>query len=128
MPYSLEDINKILSARGLPTLEVYDEGFIDDDGNLQTFLPDNVLVVIGKRPSGQRIGEFAMTPTLHRQLNGQAAPGFFSFIEVNGGANTGSVSMAALGAGKNPKIEITGGVYGGTILFYPRSIVVMKVD
>lgn len=130
LPFSIEEANSIFAARGLPNLKVYDEGYIDENGNFQLYIPDDKVIIVGKRPSGQRIGEFAMCPSLHRQRNGQPAPGFFSFIEVNGGPNAGaaSVSTADLGAGKNPKIEITGGVYGGTLLFYPRSIIVMDVS
>ena len=129
LTFSLDEVNRIMAARGLPNLVAYDEGYIDDDGNFRTFIPDNVVIVVGRRPNGERIGEFAMTPTLHRQVNGLPAPGFFTFIEVNGQVNQGvaNIDLAQLGAGKNPKIEITGGVYGGPILFYPRSIVRMNV-
>jgi hypothetical protein len=113
--YDLEQMNKLQEKRGLPVYELYDEGYIDDDGDYQTFIEDGEVIVVGARPAGQKVGGFAMTPTLHNQRNGMPAPGFFSILEVNGRGNPGvvEVSSADLGAGKNPKIEITGGVYGG---------------
>ncbi len=129
LPYSLEEINKILVARALPTLVSYDEGYIDEDGNNQTFIQDGEIIVVGVRPKGQKVGAWAKTPSLHRELNGNAAPGYFSFLEVNGQPNQGatSVNMTALGMGKNPKIEHTGGVYGGPLLRFARSVVRMYV-
>lgn len=129
LAYSLEELNKIQVARGLPVYEVYDEGFINDDGDFETYIHDGEVIVIGKRPTGQVVGDFSMTPSLHRMKNGMQAPGFFTIIEVNNQSNRGmtEVSLADLGAGKNPKIEITGGVYGGPRLIYPRSVIKMRV-
>ncbi|MGB8508410.1 MAG: major capsid protein, partial [Pyrinomonadaceae bacterium] len=121
LAFSLTQLNTILQDRGLPTLELYDEGYIDEDGDWQNFIEDGEAIVIGKRPVGQVVGDFSMTPSLHRQKNGVPVGGFFTIIEVNGQSNRGmtEVSLADLGAGKNPNIEITGGVYGGTRLLYP---------
>lgn len=123
--YDVTETNKIFAARGLFNLEENDEGYIDENGNFQTWLPDGKLLIIGKRPAGQPIGKWLMTPTLHRQKNGMPAPGMFEIIEVNGMPSTGSVTvnMQQLGQHKNPKIEVTGGVYGGPVLYYPRSII-----
>jgi len=129
LQFSLEDLNKILKKRGLPQIEEYDGGYIDEAGDYQTFIPDGEVVVIGKRPAAQKVMTFAMTPSLHLEKNGQPVPGFFSILEVNGHGNPGvlEVSSAELGAGKNPRLEITGGVYGGPRMPYPRSIVRMRV-
>ena len=129
LPYSVEEMNKILMMRGIPEIMVYDEGYYDEDGNYQLFLTDAEVIVIGKRPGGQMVGDWCATPTLHKSKNGMPAPGYFSIIEVNGNPSAGAmtISLADLGAGKNPKIETTGGIYGGTRLIYPRSIVKMTV-
>lgn len=123
--FDVTEMNKIFAARGLPTIEENDDGWIDSDGNFQTWLHDGELIIFGKRPVGQQIGKWLMTPTLHRQKNGMPAPGMFEIIEVNGFPSGGSttVSIGELGTHKNPKIEITGGIYGGPVLFYPRSII-----
>ena len=123
--FDLTEMNKIFAARGLPTLEENDDGYIDSDGNFQTWLHDGELIIFGKRPAGQPIGKWLMTPTLHRQRGGMPQPGMFEIIEVNGMPSSGAttVSIGELGMHKNPKIEITGGIYGGPVLFYPRSII-----
>lgn len=124
--FDIEQYNKMMTARGLPILEIYDEGYYDDAGNFQLFIPDGVSIIVGKRPAGQTVGDFCLTPSLHRQKNGMPAPGFFAFISVNGQPNPGgtvSVSLEALGAAGNPKIGVTSGFYGGPRLIYPRSII-----
>ena len=127
--FSLEELNRIQAARGLHTYELYDEGYIDEDESFKTFILDGEVIVIGKRPAGQTVGDFVMTPSLHRQKNGRDAPGMFTILEVNGRPNTGAleVSLADLGAGKNPRVEITGGFYGGPRMLYARSVVWMVV-
>lgn len=126
--YDVTEVNKIFAARGLPILEENDEGYIDETGNFQTWLHDGELLIFGKRPAGQKLGKWLMTPTTHRTVNGQPAPGMFEIIEVNGMPSMGSamVNIAQLGQHKNPKIEITGGLYGGPVLLYPRSIIKVK--
>lgn len=121
----LNEANKIFSSRGLPTFEENDDGYIDENGTFQTWIPDGKLLIFGKRPAGQPLGKWLMTPTLHRSKNGQPAPGMFEIIEVNGQPSLGAqmVNTVQLGQHKNPKIEVTGGVYGGPVLFYPRSII-----
>lgn len=128
LTFSIEEANRILVGRSLPTMSVYDEGYFDANGDFQLFIPDDKVIVVGKRMPGERIGDFVLTPTLHRQTNGMPAPGFFSFITVNGQTNPGSVVLSQLGSAGNPKIEITTGFYGGPRLIYPKSIVVMDVS
>lgn len=127
--FGLKEMNELLDERGLATYEVYDEGYVDLNGNFQRWLLDGEVTVIGKRPQSQKVASFGMTPSFHIQKNGMPAPGFFAFLEVNGQPNPGAleVSAASLGAGKNPRIEITGGVYGGPRLPYPRSVIHMQV-
>lgn len=123
LPFSLDQINTILTARGLPTLEVYDEGYYDKDGTYKTFIHDGDVHLEGKRQRGERTGNWISTPTLHRSVNGMPAPGFFEILEVNGMPSNGAttISLAELGAGKNPKFELTGGIYGGPAMRYARS-------
>lgn len=127
--FSLADLNKIMTDRELPILKEYNEGFYGRDKVFHKYIPDGEVRVKGKRPMAQVPGNFGMTPTFHRLKNGLPAPGFFNFLEVNGQSNRGlaEVSLADLGAGKNPRIENTGGVYGGPFFRYPRSMVNMRV-
>jgi hypothetical protein len=129
LTFSLDELNKIFAARGLPSIAVYDEGYIADNGDFITFVEDDEAIIVGKRPAGQVVGNFARTISLHRVVNGAPAPGFFEIINVNGGPNTGatSVDLALLGTDPNPSIKMTGGVYGGPLLWYPRSVIRMDV-
>jgi hypothetical protein len=123
--FDLEAANRQLAKRKLVQLEENDDGYIDENGDFQTWLEDGELLIFGKRPAGQPLGKWLMTPTLHRSKNGQPAPGMFEIIQVNGSASTGAqaVNIVQLGQDKNPKIEVTGGIYGGPVLYYPRSII-----
>ena len=124
--FDIDQFNKLLAARGLPIFEVYDEGYLDDAALFQPYIPNGRAICVGKRAAGQPVGNYILTPTLHRQNGGQPAPGFFAFITVNGAPSpmgTTSVDLATLGAAGNPKIAVTSGFYGGPVLYYPRSIV-----
>lgn len=123
--YSVEDVNKILTARGLPEIVVYEGGYIAENGDFKQFLETGDFVLVGKRPAGQSVGDWMSTPSLHNHKNGMPAPGYFSIIEVNGqpSEQVGAVSFDQLGSSKNPKVEITGGEYGGTRLIYPKSVI-----
>lgn len=127
LPYSVEEMNKILAARGLPDIVVYDNGYVDEDNTFQPYLAFGEVIIVGNRPAGQSVGDFMSTPSLHNQIGGQPAPGYFAGIEVNGvpSDQAGSVSMSQLGLGKNPKVEIFGGIYGGPRLIYPKSIIAL---
>ncbi|MDQ3132126.1 MAG: major capsid protein [Acidobacteriota bacterium] len=125
LSFSLQELNKILSARGLFEFVVYDEGYYDEVGIYRTFIEDGDVHIVGKRPLGQSVGNWISTPTLHRTKNGMPAPGFFEILEVNGMPSGGAttISLADLGAGKNPKFELTGGIYGGPAMRFGRSAI-----
>ncbi len=126
--FDITNVNKMLEKRGLPTIEIYDEGYVDEADDYQNFIADGNSVIVGKRPAGQKIGAVGMTPTLHRSKNGQPGPGFFSILEVNGQPNMGlaQVTTDTLGGVANPNIKHTGGFYGGPLFWYPRSIIRVK--
>lgn len=128
LTYSLDDLNKIFAARGLPSFELYDQGYIDANGTWTPFIPNGHPILLGKRvQQGQVVANFASTPSMHRIENGIWAPGYFTIIEVNGGPNTGSATMSGEGLGRssNPNIKLTGGIYGGPILWYPLSVIAL---
>lgn len=132
LTFSVEQLNQILSARNLPTLEVYDEGAhvrVGDGVEYVRFISDGKPVIVGKRPPQQVVANFISTISLHRTNNGMPAPGPFTFLEVNGGPNNGgvTVSIDSLGQAANPNLKITGGVYGGPVIWYPRSVIAMDV-
>ena len=129
LAYSIQELNKIMAARGLPEIVVYDEGYVDESDTFVPFIGDTEAILVGKRMGGESVGDFMSTPSLHNNVNGQPGPGYFSIIEVNGqpSEQVGSVSLGQLGTAKNPKVEITGGIYGGTRLIYPKSVIKLVV-
>ncbi len=125
----LAAFNKLLQDRNGSMVMITDEGYIDDANAYIRFVKVGEIFTFGKRPMNQMIGEWQATISLHRQEGGKPIGGYFSILEANGQASDGatSISLAQLGAGKNPKFEITGGIYGGPTLKYPQSIVYTKV-
>lgn len=123
--YDLESVNKILEKRKQPVFRLYDRGFNPEVGDFEFFVPEGEVIIVGNRPRNQKVGAVAMTPTLHRIKDGRPAPGMFSIIEVNGQAAEGMMQfdLNKIGLHKNPKLEITGGFYGGPFLRYARSII-----
>lgn len=130
LSFSIDELNKVMIARGLPQFEVYDEGYYDENGVFRLFIEDGDIHIIGKRSMDEKVGCWFATPSLHRTQNGMPAPGYFEIPEINGMPSAGavSISLAELGASKNPKFELTGGIYGGPVLFFGRSVIRMNVD
>ena len=124
--FDLAGLNKMNTSRGLPEIVPYDEGHEDKNGNFNLYIPDGESIIVGKRMLGQNVGDYLLTPTLHRSKGGMPAPGFFAFVTINGrGNSTGmvSVSLDELGASGNPKVGVVHGFYGGPRLKYPKSII-----
>lgn len=107
-------LNKILLGAGLPTIEIYDEGYIDDTDTFQLFIPNDVVIIVGRRTTGANLGEYRMTRNAN---NPNFAPG--SYVQVVDSLTTG-----------NPvprRIELHRGHNGGPVIFYPNGIVRLSV-
>jgi hypothetical protein len=111
----LSEINKVLALRGLPELIQYDEGYYDASGNFTLFIPDNKVIVIGRRAPGEVIGDFVLTRTAYKMVNGEPTPGIWTRVIPPQDDDT------------NPTIRVGAGFKGGPRIFYPKSIVVMSV-
>jgi hypothetical protein len=75
-------------------------------------VPNNKVVVVGKRSMGQRIGAFRLTRNVN---NADMSPGVYQKV----------IDWVDK---KVPRtIEVHDGVNGGPVIFYPGSIVVMTV-
>jgi hypothetical protein len=114
---SLPDINRLLAMDDLPQIAVYDEGYLSDgtDGNtagsFQLFIPNNKVIVIGKRPGGVRIGGYRTVPNINN-------PGF----------GTGPYTKVIIeDKVVPPKFEVHDGHNGGPVLYFPSAIVIMTV-
>ncbi|MDE2127920.1 MAG: major capsid protein [Armatimonadetes bacterium] len=109
---NLKDVNTILSGDALPELAVYDAGYFDDSGAFQLYIPNNKVVVVGRRPAGQVVGEYRMTRNAN---NPNLAPG--PYMKV---IDTGEFKVPR-------SLQVHDGHNGGPVIYYPGAIVVMNV-
>lgn len=108
---NVQDFNKLAAGDDLPQIQIYDGSYLDDSGTAQRFIPTGTVIVVGKRPAGQTIGEFRMTRNM-----------------VNGGAP--GPYMKVISRIENqipPTVEVHDGFNGGPVIYYPSAIVVMSV-
>lgn len=109
---SIAGMNTILSLEGLPTIEVYDDGYHDEAGVWQQWIPDGVAIVVGRRSNGAPIGNFRFTYNVNNP-GGDAAP----YTRV---IDRGDDTIPAL-------VEVHDGFNGGPVLYYPGAVVKMNV-
>lgn len=107
---SLQDFNMVATMEGLPNIGIFDDGYYDDSGNFNLYIPDSKGVLIGKRTTGATLGDYAMT---RNAVNPNAAPGAYNFIR-----NEMKVP---------PQIEVHHGHNGGPRLYFPSAIIVMNL-
>jgi hypothetical protein len=115
---TVEGINRILNGENSPQIVEYDEGYYDDTNTFQLFIPNNKVVVIGKRPQGQRIGEYVKTLNAN---NPGRAPGSYSYVVDRANAVNGEKRTP-------PNMEVHQGHNGGPVIYYPGSVVVLTVS
>ncbi len=111
----IDQYNRFIAMRdNLPNVVEYDEGYLDDAGTFHPFIPDGVVVLIGKRTNGAALGEFSLT----RNAN-------------NGNSSSPLVKVVEKGLGENQAPPVQIGVFrgfnGGPRIFYGNAIVIMKV-
>jgi hypothetical protein len=115
-PLGLSDINSVLLDEDLPQIVIQDDGYLNDAGTFVSFIADNKVTVVGYRPGGQKIADFAMVRNAN---NPNVAPGPYLFVndKTQGDAKT-----------VPPTIEVHGGFNGGPRLYYPSAIVDVDVS
>jgi len=111
---SLELANALLLGEDLPRIRICEDFFLDDAagnlGNFVMFIPNGVVIVVGKRARGVVIGDWAWTRNAN---NPGSAPGPYVWVYETP---------------KPPrKVEVHRGFNGGTRLYFPSSVIVMKV-
>lgn len=112
----LEDVNRVMTASDLPEIVEYDKGYYDDSGTFQTFIPNNKVVVVGKRTNNATVGEFHMTRNAN---NPNAEPGPYTMVvDSLGDGNSQPVPRT---------IQVHDGFNGGPAIFYPQSIIILTV-
>lgn len=115
---TLGQANAILVASDAPRLVEYDEGYYNDSNVFTRFVPDDKVVIIGRRPGGQAIGDYVMTRNAN---NPGYAPGRYEFVIDRTGNGPGGARQVP------PNIEVHAGHSGGPRLEYPGSILLMSV-
>lgn len=108
---NLAQVNTLLLGDGLPNIKIYEEGYYDEAGSFNLFIPDGKLVIVGKRPTGQSIGNYMMT--LNANNPNMEAEAYTRVIDDEN---------------RIPRmIEVHDGHNGGPALYYPGSLVMMNV-
>lgn len=104
-----------LLVPGLDDCIVYNEGFLDWDGHWQTYIPDNVIILLGKAVPGTPLGEWASTPSLHNGGIANATGGKFAAVEDHVGES-------------NPRVDVFAGIYGLPVIFRPDWVSVLNIS
>lgn len=122
--FMFSELAKIIQDKCGAIIKSYDQGY-KSGGVFTKFLPYGQMRIIGKRRDGMPIGNWWRTPSLHIMKGDQPQPGYFVLVEANGKPSTGSYTEA--GQSKNPKIEVTGGIYGGPNLDFEDNVIKLAV-
>jgi hypothetical protein len=109
---NLQNVNTIMLGEDLPTIRIWDDGYLNDAGTFVPFIPNNKAVAVGARPAGQTIAQYQMTRNAN---NENLEPGAYMKV-IDKGEN--SVPRT---------IEVHDGHNGGPAIFYPGSVVIMTV-
>lgn len=106
-------LSQLLAQDDLPNIVVYDEGYLaEPSGTFTPFIPNNKVVVVGKRPGNANIGAYRMTRNVN---NPDMGPGAYQKVIDHG-------------EDRVPRsIEVHDGHSGGVVIFFPSAIVVASV-
>lgn len=107
---ALEDVNRLLVANDLPTIQIYNEGYYPDAGGHQLFVPTGKVSLQGRRTDGEPIGESCVTRAAQ---NDRQAPDWFLFVEDYRRKVPG-------------RVEVTGGFNGGPRLYHPEALAIIN--
>jgi hypothetical protein len=108
---SLDQVNTLLTGDNLPQIREYDEGYLDDSGTFQLFIPNNKAIVVGNRTDGSPIGKYKYCRNAN---NPDLSPGPYTRIVDE--------------PDDLPRhIEVHRGHNGGIALHFPSAIVVASV-
>lgn len=108
-------VNQLFAQDDLPNIVVYDEGYYDDTSTFQLFIPNNKVILVGRRTAGDTLGEYRCTLNVN---NGDGSSGPYMMVYDSAQEN----------GGRPPRhIEVHDGHNGGPVLFHPAGIVVLTV-
>lgn len=104
-------LNQVLAADDLPSIVIYDQGYMDDNNVFQLYIPNNKVLLVGARRDGDPVGEYRMTRNAN---NPGLAPGpYMKVID-----DEDDVPRT---------IQVHDGHNGGPVLFHPAALVVATV-
>lgn len=106
----LSDINTVLLQEDLPQIQIFEGGYVDEDGDFQLYLADGEVIVVGKRTSGAAIGNYRMTLNIN---NEPVAAGPYTKVIV--------------GEDVPKSVQVHDGHNGGPVIYHPTAIVRMSV-
>ena len=109
---SLSVLNQILMGDDLPQIEVYDEGYEDETGTFQLFIPAGKATLVGRRTNGAAIGDYAMTRNANNP-NLEAG----AYTKVTDNSDEDVPRMIGVHDGHN----------GGPRLYFPSAIVALNI-
>lgn len=116
IPQGVTEVNSVLLNEDLPQIVIHDDGYLDDSSTFVPFIADNKVVVVGARPGGQKIADFAIARNAN---NPGVGPGPYMFVKDHTSGPAQTVP---------PTIEVHSGWNGGPRLFYPSAIVDVDVS
>ena len=109
---NIGEVNTLLAGDDLPQIVVYDGGYQDDSNTFVPWLANGKVVVVGQRPAGQKLGDYAM---VRNASNPSLAPG-------------AAMKVIDHGERQEPRlIEVYDGHNGGPRIYFPSAIVIMNV-
>lgn len=100
----------------LDAFKVYNKFYTNAAGTRVPFIPNNKLILVAEQNTGGRTAEWASVPSLHRGTPDNPQAGKFAWADDS-----------ELARKKNPRVEVTGGVYGGPILLKPKLVLILTV-
>jgi hypothetical protein len=110
---NLEEVNKVLAGEDLPEVVIYDKGYVDETNTFQLFIPNAKVVVVGQRPNGEKVGDYALTRNAN---NTDLGPGSYTLIEDS------------LNEQRPPRrLRVHRGHNGGPRFWFPSAVVMMSV-
>ena len=111
---NITEFNKLLMGDMLPRIQIYDRGYLDDAGVFQLFVPNNTVIVVGRRPADAPVGNWVYSRNVNHEGGQMRAGPYYRVID--------------LGEMKVPRtIEVHRGFNGGLKLYFPSAIVRMTV-
>lgn len=100
----------------LDEYKVYRRHYTNAAGVRVPMIPNNKLIIVGEQSTNGPTMEWASVPSLHRGTPDNPQAGKFAWADDS-----------ELHRKKNPRVEVTGGVYGGPVLYKSKLVLILTV-